>query len=184
MSATATKEKMSVRHLLIVLTGIMITFGCSALCFSTWGMFQPVVAESLGVPTTAFAMYVTVMYLTMTVASVGETVDDQALVLLRSSQNAEEAAGLRQESCRVVFRTNEGIRVSKKALYINEEGETGVYVAVGYTARFRPVRILAEDDDFYLVRAAPKDVDDKRVLKTGDDVIVSSVELYNGKVVR
>ncbi len=122
--------------------------------------------------------------LTMTVASVGETVDDQALVLLRSSQNAEEAAGLRQESCRVVFRTNEGIRVSKKALYINEEGETGVYVAVGYTARFRPVRILAEDDDFYLVRAAPKDVDDKRVLKTGDDVIVSSVELYNGKVVR
>lgn len=69
MSATATKEKMSIRHLLVVLTGIMITFGCSALCFSTWGMFQPVVAESLGVPTTAFAMYVTVMYLTMTVAS-------------------------------------------------------------------------------------------------------------------
>jgi cyanate permease len=32
-------------------------------------MFQPVVAESLGVPTTAFALYVTVMYLTMTVAS-------------------------------------------------------------------------------------------------------------------
>lgn len=122
--------------------------------------------------------------LTMTVASVGETVDDQAVVLLRSSQNAEEAAGLRQESCRVVFRTNEGIRVSKKALYINEEGETGVYVAVGYTARFRPVRILAEDEDSYLVRAAPKNVEDKRVLKTGDDVIVSSVELYNGKVVR
>lgn len=60
---------MSVRHLLVVLTGIMITFGCSALCFSTWGLFQPVVAESLGVETTAFAMYVTVMYLTMTVAS-------------------------------------------------------------------------------------------------------------------
>lgn len=122
--------------------------------------------------------------LTMTVASVGETVEDQAVVLLRSSQNAEEAAGLRQESCRVVFRTSEGIRVSKKALYINEEGETGVYVAIGYTARFRPVRILAEDDESYLVRAAPKDAEDSRVLKTGDDVIVSSVELYNGKVVR
>ena len=60
---------MSVRHALVVLTGIMITFGCSALCFSTWGLFQPVVAEGLGVPTTAFALYVTVMYLTMTVAS-------------------------------------------------------------------------------------------------------------------
>ena len=55
--------------MLVVLTGIMITFGCSALCFSTWGLFQPVVAEGLGVEITAFAMYVTVMYLTMTVAS-------------------------------------------------------------------------------------------------------------------
>ena len=69
MSTVAKKEKMSVRHMLVVLTGIMITFGCSALCFSTWGLFQPVVAEGLGVEITAFAMYVTVMYLTMTVAS-------------------------------------------------------------------------------------------------------------------
>lgn len=69
MSGTATKEKLTVRHLLVVLTGIMITFGCSALCFSTWGLFQPVVAEGLGVEVTAFAMYVTVMYLTMTIAS-------------------------------------------------------------------------------------------------------------------
>ena len=56
MSGTATKEKLTVRHLLVVLTGIMITFGCSALCFSTWGLFQPVVAEGLGVEVTAFAM--------------------------------------------------------------------------------------------------------------------------------
>jgi MFS transporter, OFA family, oxalate/formate antiporter len=69
LSTAAKKEKMSVRHMLVVLTGIMITFGCSALCFSTWGLFQPVVAEGLGVEITAFAMYVTVMYLTMTVAS-------------------------------------------------------------------------------------------------------------------
>ena len=69
MATANAKEKMSIRHLLVVLTGIMITFGCSALCFSTWGLFQPVVAEGLGVATTEFAMYVTVMYLTMTIAS-------------------------------------------------------------------------------------------------------------------
>ena len=45
-------DKMSVRHILIVISGIMITFGCSALCFSTWGLFQPVVAEGLGVEVT------------------------------------------------------------------------------------------------------------------------------------
>ncbi|MEG2934381.1 MAG: MFS transporter [Gordonibacter sp.] len=67
--AAQTREKLSTRHLLVVLTGIMITFGCSALCFSTWGLFQPVVSEALGIPTTSFALYVTIMYLTMTVAS-------------------------------------------------------------------------------------------------------------------
>ncbi|WP_261428873.1 MFS transporter [Berryella wangjianweii] len=69
MNASVAKESMSLRHMLIVVTGVMITFGCSALCFSTWGSFQPVVATSLGIEKTAFALYVTIMYLAMTVAS-------------------------------------------------------------------------------------------------------------------
>ncbi|MCG2799460.1 MAG: MFS transporter [Cellulomonas sp.] len=60
---------MSVRHGLVVLTGMMLTFGCAALGFSTWGLFQPVVSDALGVPKTEFALYVTIMYLTMTAFS-------------------------------------------------------------------------------------------------------------------
>ena len=60
---------MSVRHMLVVLTGIMITFGCSAFVLLHVGACSSRSAEGLGVETTAFAMYVTVMYLTMTVAS-------------------------------------------------------------------------------------------------------------------
>ena len=55
---------MSVRHILIVISGIMITFGCSALVFSTWSAFQAVVPEQLGVPTRlTWALYITVLYL-------------------------------------------------------------------------------------------------------------------------
>lgn len=127
--------------------------------------------------------------LNMTVETVGEPQDGQVVVIFRSAQNEEEAAGLRQESCRVVFRTREGIRVPKKAVYIvrdEEDGteETGVYVALGYTARFRPVSIVAEDESSYLVEPDPVDETDKRILNTGDDIVVSSVELYDGKVVR
>jgi OFA family oxalate/formate antiporter-like MFS transporter len=61
--------KMSVRHVLVIVSGCMMTFGCAALGFSTWGLFQPVVSESLGVPKTEFALYITVMYLTMTAFS-------------------------------------------------------------------------------------------------------------------
>lgn len=69
MSTDETKEKMSIRHILLVVTGIFLTFGCSALVFSTWSLFQAVVPDALGVPKTAFAAYITVLYLTMTVAS-------------------------------------------------------------------------------------------------------------------
>jgi len=61
--------KMSLRHVLVIVSGCMMTFGCAALGFSTWGLFQPVVSESLGVPKTEFALYITVMYLTMTAFS-------------------------------------------------------------------------------------------------------------------
>ena len=54
---------MSVRHILIVISGIMITFGCSALVFSTWSAFQAVVPEQLGVDTATWALYITVLYL-------------------------------------------------------------------------------------------------------------------------
>ncbi|NPD31536.1 MFS transporter [Eggerthellaceae bacterium zg-1084] len=67
---------MSVRHLMLIVTGVMLTFGCSALTFSTWTNFQPVVTEAMGLltpegklNTAPFALYITVLYLTMTVAS-------------------------------------------------------------------------------------------------------------------
>ena len=40
------------------------------------------------------------------------------------------------------------------------------------------------DESSYLVKPAPKDETDQRILNTGDDIVVSSVELYDGKVVR
>lgn len=67
---------MSSRHILLIITGIMLTFGCSALTFSTWTNFQPVVSEAMGsftadgsLNTAPFALYITVLYLTMTVVS-------------------------------------------------------------------------------------------------------------------
>lgn len=55
--------KMSIRHILIIVTGIMITVGCSALVFSTWSAFQAVVPEILGVEKATWAFYVTILYL-------------------------------------------------------------------------------------------------------------------------
>lgn len=70
------RAKLSSRHILLIVTGIMLTFGCSALTFSTWTNFQPVVSQAMGqvtadgkLNTAPFALYITVLYLTMTIAA-------------------------------------------------------------------------------------------------------------------
>lgn len=65
----APPSQLTSRHILIVISGCMLTFGCSALVFSTWGLFQPVVSEEIGVAQAQFAFYVTLLYLTMTAIS-------------------------------------------------------------------------------------------------------------------
>ena len=120
----------------------------------------------------------------MTVYSVGEVQDNKVVVVLRSSQDDDKAEDLRQESGRVIFHSSEGIRVPKQALRITKDGERGVYVVVSQKARFRPVTILAEDDTSYLVKAAPTSEEDTRILRDGDQVVLASAELTDGKVVR
>lgn len=122
--------------------------------------------------------------LPMEVDSVGEVQQGRAVVILRSTQNDTQAEDLRQESGRVIFYSSEGIRVPKEALRINEDGERGVYVVVSQKARFRPVEILAEDDTSYLVKAAPTNEEDSRILKEGDEIVLAAEELTDGKVVR
>ncbi|MDO4515733.1 MAG: HlyD family efflux transporter periplasmic adaptor subunit [Bacillota bacterium] len=120
--------------------------------------------------------------LPMEVESVGEIQDDRVVAVLRSAQNEHEAGDLRRESCRLILESEEGILIPKEALRVCE-GENGVFVSFGYNAVFRPVKILAENDDYYLVKANPKDENDKRILRSGDEVVLASAELYDGKVV-
>lgn len=122
--------------------------------------------------------------LPMQVDTVGEVQGGQAVIVLRSTQNDSKAEDLRQESGRVIFYSSEGIRVPKEALRISEKGERGVYVVVSQKAKFRPTKILAEDETSYLVKAAPTHEEDSRVLKAGDEIVLAAEELYDGKVVR
>lgn len=120
----------------------------------------------------------------MEVFQVGEVQEDQVVIVLRSSQDDDKAEDLRQESGRVIFYSSEGIRVPKEALRVSKDGERGVYVVVSQKARFRPVKILAEDENSYLVKADPTDEEDTRILRAGDEIVLASEELYDGKVVR
>ena len=86
-----------------------------------------------------------------------------------------------------------GLRIPKAALRMvtqestdPETGETvqtnlvGVYTLVGGRAEFKPVEILTEESDFYVVSPA---TEGRAVLRAGDEVIISAYDLYDGKVI-
>ena len=122
--------------------------------------------------------------LKMTVYSVSEVQRDQAVVVFRSARDMDKASDLRRESGRVVFRSKTGLRVPKQSLHVQDDGTVGVYVVSGYFARFRPVEILAEDKDTYLVKAAPTSAEDTRILHAGDEIILAAEAVEDGKVIR
>lgn len=120
----------------------------------------------------------------MNIASVGYVKDGEAVVVLSSRSNLPEVVNLRNQSVSVIFRSEQGIRLPKTALRVEEGGSAGVYTVAGKRAEFKPVTVVAEDKSDYIVKANPKDNDDKRILRFGDEVIISTSELYNKKVVR
>ena len=132
----------------------------------------------------------------MKVERVGETPENgRVTVVLSSDRYLSETTLLRKQTVELVFDSQTGIRVPTQAVRVEErtvtdpeteeekqELVTGVYVLVGQQAEFKPVTILAQLEDFALVKSADSS-DGKKALRAGDEVILSSVELFDGKVI-
>lgn len=107
----------------------------------------------------------------------------EAVVVLSSRRNLKDIVALREQHGAVIFQSDQGIRIPAEALRVYE-GAPGVFVVTGLQAYFRPVTVLTEDKDSYIVVPNPKDSNDKRILRAGDEVIIAATDLYEGKVVR
>ena len=130
--------------------------------------------------------------LTVTVDTIGPEENGKAAVTFRGTTYLQELTMLRQQSAEIIRRSASGIRVPTEALRaeqdaVDKEGNrtvtegTGVYCVVGMEARFKPVKVLYYGDGFVLVRAS-SDAEKTR-LRSGDEVIVTAKDLYDGKVV-
>ena len=136
----------------------------------------------------------------MTVERVGAAEDGSCLVILSSSRALAETSLLRRQTVELIFDSVTGIRVPKLAvregLRTTEDPETGeeittqvtvVFVLTGAQAEEKEVEILADDGDYYLVQAVlpeiPTDSQIRSAFRAGDQVLISSEELYNGKVI-
>ncbi len=116
----------------------------------------------------------------MVIDRIGEEEDGERLLVLRCRKYLAEIISLRQQTAQIVFRSYSGLRVPKDAIHY-EDGSAGVYIIESSYAKWKPVTILYDTGESYVVR---QDKSDTGNLWAGDEIIVHARDLYDGKVVR
>lgn len=119
----------------------------------------------------------------MTVESVSREENGEAVAVLSSTRYLAQTTLLRHQAADAVLHTYQGLRVPANALRVSEDGTTGVYCVDGENASFRPVTLVYQGAGYALVSPADG-VADTRTLRAGDQVIATSGELHDGKVIR
>lgn len=119
----------------------------------------------------------------MTVESVSREENGEAVAVLSSTRYLAQTTLLRHQAADAVLHTYQGLRVPANALRVSEDGTTGVYCVDGENASFRPVTLVYQGAGYALVSPADG-VSDTRTLRAGDQVIATSGELHDGKVIR
>ncbi len=131
----------------------------------------------------------------MTLEKIGDKQDGRVVCLFSADTKLSETALLRTQQVDVVTGVLSGIRVPRQALRVDtstsvdeetgqtvEKRQTGVFTVVGTRAEFQKVNVLYTEADFYLVE--PVDPGASKRLRAGDDVILNTAGIFNGKVVR
>ena len=123
----------------------------------------------------------------MTIERVGEEEDGKCPVVLSSSRSLADTSLLRKQTVDIIFSSTTGIRVPKKAVRDGLVTSTDPETQAEVTTRVIGVYVLTGAQDFYLVRASlpdnPTELQIKKAFRAGDEVIVSSEEIYDGKVI-
>ena len=130
---------------------------------------------------------------TVTLYAVGPEEQGRVVVTFRGEYNLAQLTLLRRQSAQLIWRTVAGIRVPNEALRaantkVDQEGNRttveslGVYCVVGMEARFKPVEVLYNGENFVLVRSTAGEDQEKLRLRHGDEVIITANDLYDGKV--
>lgn len=110
--------------------------------------------------------------------------DGRHLAVFSSDRYLNRVTLARFVDAKLVFQRYTGVRIPDTALRVrdNDDGTTtpGVYTLVGRQVEFKSVEVIREGEGFYLVRGTNTN---RKVLRPGDTIVLSSQELYEGKVV-
>ena len=116
----------------------------------------------------------------MRVLRVSKNEAGQRLVVLYSDYFLQNVTLLRKQSAEVTYVSYKGLRVPKNAVRVDENGQSGVFVLEGANAKWKPITILRDNGESYVVEL---DRSKTGNLWPGDEIIVGAKGIYDGKVV-
>ncbi len=117
------------------------------------------------------------------IVSVSEAENGRQAIVVSCDKYMSQVTQLRHQTATLVLGSHGGLRIPANALRLNANGQSGVYCLVGFMADFKPVDVVFRGDGYTLVRAA-EGTTGGDILRSGDEVIVTASDLYDGKVVQ
>jgi len=87
-----------------------------------------------------------------------------------------ETLALREMTAEIVYDRITGLRVPAKAVHVNDQGGTFVYVMSSLQIEEKTVEILTEMGDYYIVAEQP----DGNALRAGNEIVVSGKNIKTG----
>lgn len=112
----------------------------------------------------------------MTLESISPPENGKCAVVFSGERSLADVLTLRRQNAELIFAEESGLRVPRKAMHVDDDRKTFVYVRTGLQAERKDVAIIRDMGDFYIVKS--------NELKEGDDIIISAKNLSDGKVVR
>lgn len=118
-----------------------------------------------------------------------DTDSDEALLVVSGMNVTPELVTMRKQEAEVIRKSYTGIKVPKSAVKIRtvqtDEGDKqqqGVYILTGSMSRFKPIDVVFEADDYYVVKQGITSEDTGIV--AGDNIIVKAHGLDDLKVIK
>ncbi|MDD3164822.1 MAG: HlyD family efflux transporter periplasmic adaptor subunit [Oscillospiraceae bacterium] len=141
---------------------------------------QAYASELLGRSTVsvAFAQGMT-QEIPMQITRISDAENGKCIVVLSCDNYLSQTTSMRKVSASIVFHSYSGLRVPKLAVRIADDA-SGVYIKEASTAKWKPITILYETDDAYIVA---QDKSSTKNLWPGDEILINATDLYDGKVV-
>ena len=117
----------------------------------------------------------------VTVFRISPQEKEQKTVIFSANRYVAQTAQLRHQQAELILARYSGIRVPANALRVKEDGQPGLYCAVGMKTCFKPVQVVYQGDGYTLVRPA-SDATGSSILRSGDEVIITASGLESGQV--